>query len=256
MASTEIYTAEEQRRIDELGRVAREQQEYVRRQGARQQHADPVPEQTEEDLLLPDELEILWACEDEIRHGMAAYLRVAEALHTIQTKRLYREDFSTFGAYCAEKWNLTDRHARNMANAWEIALDLDSDPIANADQLPANERQARELKQVPKERRAEVWEAAVAEAGGVQHVCAHDVKTARERLIEAAPTSDRSQPSGDSGGQSFPEGPRVVETEAVVTVTNQDPRNHAMRIINKHSASYAMELANEILALLAEKGII
>lgn len=250
MANDDIYENDVEREIERAGRVARQQQDRVR--NGTHTFRLTEDETTEENLLLPEELEQLWACEDEIRHGMAAYLRVAEALHTIQTKRLYREDYRTFAAYCTEKWNLTDRHARNMANAWEIAVDIDSDPIANAEQLPQNERQARELKQVPKERRAEVWEQAVATAGGVQHVCAHDVKEARRLLIDG-PAEDEAREVAALERADEREDLRQAEPEVVIH--DRDPLNHAMRIINKYGAEYAFELAEHISIFIAEKGL-
>jgi hypothetical protein len=241
-----------EREIAEAGKRYREQLANLH---ARDGREDVAPEENDENTLTPEELEVLWAAEDEIRHGIAAYLRVAEALHTIQTQRLYREDYRTFGEYCRDKWNLTDRHARNMANAWEIATDLDPDPLANAEQLPKNERQARELKSVDRERRAEVWELAVGHAGGIQHVCAHDVKWAREELIDKPAAAEAAEAARL---EALNNPTAVVEAEPVplateVTVTESDPINHAHRIINKHGAAYAEALAVEVLSIIQQK---
>lgn len=220
-------------------------------------------ESNEENLLLPEELARLWACEDKIRHGLKAFLEVAEALHTIQHERLYREDFPNFAEYCSEKWSLTDRHARNLANAWEIAVDLDADPIGNPELLPQNERQARELKQVPRERRAEVWEFAVGEAGGVQHVCAHDVKKARESLLGDLNGEGSWHAGADAwagvASQTFERDGMSADlvivdecTRPVVPIVT--PEEHALKIIKKHGINYAAELMVAISDHLREKG--
>lgn len=229
------------------------------------EHHPEIPQTSEEDhLLTGDELEKLWECEDAIRHGMAAFLAVAEALHTIRTQRLYREDYNNFADYCREKWNLTDRHARNLANAWDIMVTLDADPIGNPEMLPQNERQARELKQVPREQRSEVWELAVANAGGVEHVCAHDVKTARETVmgdsndvgtwhgrddVWAGIASQTFEPEEGDGEQQADD-QRATE----VRVVDRDPVGHAHRIINKYGAEYAMTLMLEVGEILRQKG--
>lgn len=259
MEAVDVVDAHMEREIEEAGRRYRADLEELHEIDGRS--TEHTPEQTEESMLTPDELEKLWAAEDEIRHGIAAYLRVAEALHAIQTGRLYREDYRTFGEYCRDKWNLTDRHARNMANAWEIALDIDADPIANAESLPANERQARELKPVPRERRAEVWEAAVGHAGGIAHVCAHDVKWAREELIDGPAAAEAAEAAEaarlEAAMNPTPDMAEVdrhvrdVVTE--VTVHDVDAVSHAHRIINRHGSQYAEELAVEILNIIQQK---
>ena len=263
MGSNEIeeilYDDEALRAIELHGNVAREQQDEIRRRAAQPEPVAEV-EETEENLLLPDELEELWACEDAIRRGMQAWLAVCEALHTIRTKRLYREDYPNFGAYCREKWDLTDRHARNLANAWDVALTIDPDPLGNPEQLPQNERQARELKRVPKDRRAEIWEAAVEAAGGIEHVCAHDVATARTAAMEAEGVEERwdGQECVWAGiaSQSFEPDESGQETAATqeVVVVDRDPANHAARLVNKHGAAYCMELMLAMGEILREKG--
>ena len=258
----DIYDESTAALIDSAGRAARQQQDQYRA-GARVVVADitPAPEASEESLLTGDELEILWACEDKIAHGLKAFLEVAEALHTIRTQRLYREDYPNFTTYCREKWNLTDRHARNLANAWDVLVTIDPDPIGNAELLPQNERQARELKQVPHDRRTEVWETAVAAAGGVEHVCAHDVKTAREAVMGTESEQVYWGASADlngigTSGMVFErEAEAEPQRERDVVVISNDPRNHAERIINKHGATYATELATEIANIIAEKRI-
>lgn len=218
-------------------------------------------EERDERLLTAEELEALWEAEDAIRKGMQAFLAVAEALHTIRTQRLYREDYPNFGEYCREKWDLTDRHARNLANAWDVALTIDPDPLGNPEQLPQNERQSRELKRVPKDRRAEIWEAAVAAAGGIEHVCAHDVATARTAAMEAEGVEERWDGRecvwAGIASQTFqPEETEETTSESTreVLVVDRDPANHAARLINKYGADYCMDLMLAMGDVLREKG--
>lgn len=202
----------------------------------------------EEDLLTQDELAELWRLQDIIHEGLQWYIAVGDALMTIRDQRLYREDYSTFGEYCRQKWGMTDRHCRNLINAADVAHDLVDDPVANPEGLPRNERQARELRPVPRERRAEVWEQAVAIAGGPESVCYHDVKQARKVLIDDPAEEERREL------EAMDRAEQPVDSMEV-TVHNVDPRNHAMRIINKHGAHYAHDLSEAITEILAEKGI-
>lgn len=77
----------------------------------------------------------LGECEVVVERGLATFVEVGQALLEIRDSRLYREDFKTFEDYCRERWDFTDRRARQLMAAAEIGTTV---PVAN-------EAQAREL---------------------------------------------------------------------------------------------------------------
>ena len=64
--------------------------------------------------------------------------QVAKALSAIRDRRLYRQDYSTFEAYCRKRWGMTRQHVNRQIVAAEVAAALE--PMGS---IP--ERQAREL---------------------------------------------------------------------------------------------------------------
>lgn len=56
--------------------------------------------------------------EDCIRKGLTTFLEVGEALGEIRDRRLYRNGYKTFEAYCREAWGFSKAHVnRNIAAA-------------------------------------------------------------------------------------------------------------------------------------------
>lgn len=84
-----------------------------------------------------------------------------QALMTIRDKRLYRQDYSTFEAYCQERWGMTHRRVNQLIAATETVNSLGT----LVPTLPTNERQTRPLTQLPPEQQAPAWQRAVEMAG-------------------------------------------------------------------------------------------
>jgi hypothetical protein len=74
-------------------------------------------------------------CEEVIERGLATFIEVGAALLQIRDERLYLETHKTFDDYCRERWDFTDRRARQLMTAAEVGTIV---PVAN-------EAQAREL---------------------------------------------------------------------------------------------------------------
>lgn len=113
--------------------------------------------------LTAEERQDLAGLELVIDRGRKAFVEVGAALGEIRDARLYRETHATFEDYLAERWQMSRPRGYEMIQAAEVARSLS----AMAD-TPAveNERQARALATAPEAERAEVWQEAVARAGG------------------------------------------------------------------------------------------
>ena len=78
--------------------------------------------------------------EATIADGRRAFLAVGEALLAVKAERLYRlRGFTTFEAYCSEKWGFTHRYANRLLAAFRFAKEC----AAEGKPAPANEHQAR-----------------------------------------------------------------------------------------------------------------
>src|SRR5437016_2833540 len=71
----------------------------------------PGPKSQREELAL---------CENVIEHGLGTFFSVAEALVTIQEKKLYRFGYDTFKEYCEQRWDITRSYAYRLLKAAEV----------------------------------------------------------------------------------------------------------------------------------------
>ncbi len=76
-------------------------------------HAEPIhqlisldEETTEISILSSDEKLTLNAYEEIIEKGLKTFIEVGNALFEIKNNKLYRESFTTFEAYCKDRWQL------------------------------------------------------------------------------------------------------------------------------------------------------
>lgn len=95
-----------------------------------------------------------------IERGLQTFVEVGAALTLIRDQKLYRESHGTFEEYCQDRWGWTDRRARQLMDASAVVGHL-TDGSETGTTVPVNERQAREIGKVSKEKRAEVWSEAV-----------------------------------------------------------------------------------------------
>lgn len=106
--------------------------------------------------------------ETTIERGLHTFVDVGNALLEIRDGRLYRSEFSTFEAYCRERWGMVQRHANRLIAAAETASALG--PIGP---IPATESQARPLTALPAEMQPVAWQRAVETAPDGKITAAH-----------------------------------------------------------------------------------
>ena len=104
------------------------------------------------DELTALELSELAQCEAVIAQGLRTFVDVGAALLKIRDDRLYKEEWTTFEAYCRDRWEC-QQHAR-------ISADLKQSELVTANLstmvyiLPATESQARPLTALEPEQQA------------------------------------------------------------------------------------------------------
>lgn len=100
---------------------------------------------------------------EKIRTWWHDRLKIGEALREIRDSKLYKDEYPNFEDFCVEEFDLKHTQAYALISAIQVKESLE--PSAMAERI-TNERQARALKSVPVEQRAEVVEKA-AEKGAV-----------------------------------------------------------------------------------------
>lgn len=152
------------------------------------------------------------SCEQRIERGLRTFLDVGQALAEIRDSRLYKGTHETFEDYCRERWNFTDRRARQMIEAAEIGTMV---PVEN-------ERQARALSSVPAKERADVLREAAERSNGKATAKAI-TEVAKERTAPAAPTETpepAAVPSTAAAGSGSTPAPAA---DAPVPLREPDP---------------------------------
>jgi hypothetical protein len=120
--------------------------------------------------------------EARIEHGLQTFRDVGEALLEIRERRLYRATHKTWLDYCRERWQFTGRHGNRLIRAAAIAGRLG--PVG-----PTNERQARELDQVP----AAQHEALLEQLRSTGRVSAEQIRVTTELLAALKPEEKLAQ---------------------------------------------------------------
>lgn len=121
------------------------------------------------DVLNEQEQHELETLEQEIESAQKSYaIRVGKALLEIRNRRLYR-GYSTFQAYCLQRWNFSRLMADRYIQAYEVSTVISEvTPVGVNPEKPINERQARELAPLlaePEQLRA-VWDETLEKTGG------------------------------------------------------------------------------------------
>jgi len=97
--------------------------------------------------------ERLAVLEATIQNGLKTFIEVGNALLEIRDRNLYREQgYTTFQDYCCKRWQMGRAHAYRLIDAASVAANLS--PMGD---VPATERQARELAVLPPELQLQVW---------------------------------------------------------------------------------------------------
>lgn len=120
-------------------------------------------EETEISILSSEEKLNLTTYEEIIEKGLKTFIEVGNALFEIKNNKLYRESFTTFEAYCKERWQLKRQRAYELMGAAEIVNQL-SEISDKTNLLPTKESHANALAQIPVTLRFQVWRGVVEES--------------------------------------------------------------------------------------------
>lgn len=113
-----------------------------------------------------------------IERGLKTFVEVGGALLAIRDGKLYRQEWGTFEDYCRERWQMTDRYARNLMTAAEVVSNLKTGTTVPV--LPDSERQARPLTSLAPEDQPIVWNMAVETAPNGKVTAAHVAAVVKE----------------------------------------------------------------------------
>lgn len=138
-----------------------------------------------------------------IERGLQTFVDVGTALMEIRDSRLYRESHGTFEEYCRERWGFTDRRARMMIAAAEVAGNLQTGTIVPV--LPTTESQARPLTSLPADTQREVWQRAVETAPNGKITARHVEQTVVEykQTAETVAVPVRPHVANNSGNNEW-----------------------------------------------------
>lgn len=98
--------------------------------------------------------------ENVIKQGLGGFMLVGKALKVIRDDKLYRAKFGTFEDYCRERWDLSDKYAYRLIDAYTVVENLRSElqtsPIGEI-RFPTNESQVRPLMGLEPEQQVKAW---------------------------------------------------------------------------------------------------
>jgi len=132
------------------------------------------------EILSSEESRDLARLERVVTTGLDKFTEVGKALTEIRDRKLYRLLHRTFEDYCQDKWKVGRTYAHRLMAAAETTEML---PKGNK---PRSERQVRPLTRLPKTKRVEAWERAVASSPTGQP-SAKQVETAVRKIAPGNP---------------------------------------------------------------------
>lgn len=155
------------------------------------------------------------------------------ALKAIRDGGLYREQFKTFEKYVAERWGMARQRAYQLIDAAEVKTDLSTmvDTVPRIEEI-TNERQMRELSDVPTENIPEVIEKA-SEIAGEERITAKVIHEAKLELYG----DDELQP------EPIPQVKPVVMSKAEQAVFNASVLNDILKTL-RTAKRMAKDVAN------------
>jgi len=142
-----------------------------------------------------DERQALRRCENVVRKGAAAFVRVGLAFREIRDRRLYRETHSSFESYCVDRFGFKRAHGYRLVEEATAVIQLKQlSPIGDTI-LPLNEAQARELAKAAPAQRLEVMHLA-RELAGKSPLTANVIRLARVELETGESAGRKLIPDG------------------------------------------------------------
>ena len=181
------------------------------------------------DPLTDTEYDDLEKLETTISKGLDTFVEVGNALAEIRDRRLYRQYFPSFDAYCTEQWDIGKSRAYRLIAAAEVVAEMSP---AGDTLLPKTERAARELKDVDPAKRADVMakasEDSPATAPKIREAAAEldPLLAERQRQAEA-----RAQARAEKEAREKAE---KAEAEAVMSARVEHNREHDPEARRRH----------------------
>lgn len=86
--------------------------------------------------LSAEETALLKQCETQVAENLSGHIKTAIALSIIQSKKLYRQEFTTFDAYLKAKLDITRAHGYRLVAAGKAASQLSR--LGDISNLPAD----------------------------------------------------------------------------------------------------------------------
>lgn len=138
--------------------------------------------------LSDDEAGRLQTCEQLIADSQLSFVRLGEALREIRDNRYYRVAFTTFEAYCRERWRMGRQNAHQLIAAASVIGN-----VRNCVQTcPTTESQCRPLTVLEPEQQQQAWRKAIELAGDKQPT-AKVVTRAVEEVTSAVTEMERNK---------------------------------------------------------------
>jgi hypothetical protein len=106
--------------------------------------------------MTPVEKTNLAELETTIQKNLAAFYEVGFALMQIRDNRLYRESYTTFEAYCKERWGFERNYANKLIRASEVTENL-----GTVVPIPTSERVLRPLTRLPPDQQRQAYQKAI-----------------------------------------------------------------------------------------------
>ena len=139
--------------------------------------------------LSKNEKQVFRKCETIIRKGVKTFVEVGTALKRIHEEQLYREAYSTFDAYCKDRWDMSRAHAYRLIESAKVVED-----VSETGSAPERESQARPLTKLRNvQARKEAWKNAQ-DSSSSGKVTAKDVEASVERVQKEERSEESLEP--------------------------------------------------------------
>lgn len=135
-------------------------------------------------------------CENVIKQGLGGFMLAGKALQAIRDEKLYRAKFTTFEDYCRKRWDLSDKYAYRLIDAYTVAMRLQGELKTSPNgeiRLPTNESQVRPLVSVVPDKQIKAWQQVLKNCKG-KPITADEVKAVVDKMGGKAPTTQTTKP--------------------------------------------------------------
>lgn len=179
-----------------------------------------------------------------------------EALRTIRDKRLYREDYPTFEAYCQIELGKTRQRINSVMNAELVRVELSQDPILESMLSKTSTRAVEEIAKAPGEVRKKVAVKVAKEAEETgKPLTAKQVKRVVAEVIAATEpvpipeaSADLHFPAADIAAQVLELGGQFSQIKRRLTALGKQPGGELCKQIASDSDwAFVDTLRNRIL---------